>query len=382
VKRSLLAIAAALAVVAGACSTTTTSPSVSPTTAPPSPVGSISSTGGSPSTGPFEVTDALGRTVDFASPPMRIAIAGKALFMVADAVYLFPEASRRVVALGSTVQNKLGFVPAIDPDYASKTVLDGSAGAEQIAATHPDVVLLKSSNEQTLGKPLEAFGVKVVYVDFETPDQYDRDLMTVGELFGDTARAEQLMAYFRDQVSSVTAAVSGIPDAQKPKVLLLYYSAKNGSVAFNVPPVGYIQTTEVQLAGGDPVWTNAQLGTGWTTVTLEQIAAWDPDQIYVVVYSGSAGDVVAGLETDAKWQALRAVKAGALYAFPGDYYSWDQPDPRWVLGLDWLALEIHPDKFMGFDMNAQIRSFYADLYGMDDAAFARLVQPYLSGDLH
>jgi iron complex transport system substrate-binding protein len=328
-----------------------------------------------------EVTDALGRTVDFAAPPARIAIAGKALFMVADAVYLFPEAAERVVALGSTVQNEAGFVPVIDPNYATKTILDGSAGAEEIAAVHPDVVLLKSSNEQTLGRPLEAIGVKVVYVDFETPDQYSRDLTTVGKLLGDMDRANQLIAYFHDQVSSVTSALSGLSQGQKPRVLMLYYSAKNGSVAFNVPPLGYIQTTEVELAGGDPVWKDAQLGTGWTTVSLEQIAAWDPDQIYVIAYNGNVKDVVAGLEADPKWQALRAVKANALYAFPGDYYSWDQPDPRWVLGLRWLALKMHPDRFPGFDMNAQIRAFYGDLYGLDAAAFRKDVQPYLSGDL-
>jgi iron complex transport system substrate-binding protein len=373
VKRSLLAVVAALAVVASACTGSAASQQ-------PSAVGSASAANG-PSAGPVEVTDALGRTVDFAAPPARIAIAGKALFMVADAVYLFPEAAERVVALGSTVQNEAGFVPVIDPNYATKTILDGSAGAEEIAAVHPDVVLLKSSNEQTLGRPLEAIGVKVVYVDFETPDQYSRDLTTVGKLLGDMDRANQLIAYFHDQVSSVTSALSGLSEGQKPRVLMLYYSAKNGSVAFNVPPLGYIQTTEVELAGGDPVWKDAQLGTGWTTVSLEQIAAWDPDQIYVIAYNGNVKDVVAGLEADPKWQALRAVKANALYAFPGDYYSWDQPDPRWVLGLRWLALKMHPDRFPGFDMNAQIRAFYGDLYGLDAAAFQKDVQPYLSGDL-
>jgi iron complex transport system substrate-binding protein len=375
VKRSLIALAAALVVVGGACTGSTA-------TGAPSAGAAASAANGRPAAGPVEVTDALGRKVDFSSPPARIAIAGRALFMVADAVYLFPEASERVTALGSTVQNKAGFVPVIDPNYANKTVLDGSAGAEEIAATHPDVVLLKSSNEQMLGKPLEAIGVKVVYVDFETPDQYDRDLTTVGELLGDTARADQLIAYFHDQVGSVTSALSGISDAQKPRVLMLYYSAKNGTVAFNVPPLGYIQTTEVELAGGNPVWKDAQLGSGWTTVTLEQIAAWDPDQIYVIAYTGSASDVVSSLEADPRWQALRAVKAGNLHAFPGDYYSWDQPDPRWSLGLHWLALKIHPDRFPGLDMNAQIRAFYRDLYGLDAAAFEKDIQPYLSGDLN
>jgi iron complex transport system substrate-binding protein len=371
-KRSFVAFAAGLAFLAGACTSTAT---------PGASTAALGSAGNSASAGPITVTDALGRAVEFSTPPARIAIAGKALFMVADAVYLFPEASARIVALGNTVQNARAFIPAIDPAYSGKTVLDQSAGAEEIAATHPDVVLMKSSNQATLGRPLEAIGVKVVYVDFETPDQYSRDLATLGELFADPARARTLSSYFQDQVTRVTSALSGISDAQKPRVLMLYYSAKNGSVAFNVPPLTYVQTAEAELGGGNPVWKDAQLGAGWTTVTLEQIAAWDPDQIYVIAYSGNVGDVVAGLKVDSRWQALRAVKAGAIYAFPGDYYSFDQPDPRWVLGLDWLAARMHPDRFPGFNMDARLRSFYSDLYGLDGAAYAKLVQPYLSGDV-
>lgn len=308
-------------------------------------------------------------------------MAGKGLFIVADAVYLFSEASSRVVALGNTVQNALSFIPAIDPNYGSKTILDGSAGAEQIAAARPDVVLLKSSNADTLGKPLEALGVKVVYVDFETPDQYARDLGTLGRLFGDDSKAQQLISYFQQQTNSVTTAVAGIEDAQKPRVLMLYYSNKNGTVAFNVPPMSYIQSTEAQLGGGRPVWQDAKLGNGWTTVTLEQIAAWDPDQIYVIAYSGNVDDVVAKLKSDSQWQALRALKRNAIFGFPGDYYSWDQPDPRWVLGLTWIASKMHPDRFAGLSMDVKARAFYRDLYGIDDATYDSKVKPHLSGSL-
>ncbi|MGD0019354.1 MAG: ABC transporter substrate-binding protein [Candidatus Limnocylindrales bacterium] len=367
--RSFIRLTAAAVLLVGACSS-------SGSTAAPGAASSAN-----PSSGPVAITDAMGRQVTFASPPMRIVIAGKALFMVADAVYLFPEASSRVVALGSTVQNKLSFIPAIDPNYGSKTILDGTAGAEQIAAARPDVVLLKSSNADTLGKPLEALGVKVVYVDFETPDQYARDLGTLGRLFGDDPKAQQLISYFQQQTNSVTTAVARIEDAQKPRVLMLYYSNKNGTVAFNVPPLSYIQSTAVQLGGGQLVWKDAQLGNGWTTVTLEQIAAWDPDQIFVIVYSGNVNDVVTKLEADPQWQALDAVKRGAIYGFPGDYYSWDQPDPRWVLGLTWLAAKMHPDRFASLSMDAEIRSFYKDLYGMDDAAYDINVKPYLTGSL-
>jgi iron complex transport system substrate-binding protein len=374
VKRSFLAVAAA-ALLVGACSTPGSTPAAS---IAPSNAASIAA---NPSSGPITITDAMGRNVTFASPPKRVAIAGKALFMVADAVYLFPEASSRIVALGSTVQNKLSFPSVVDPAYATKTILDGSAGAEQIAATQPDVVLMKSSNADTLGKPLDALGVKIVYVDFETPDQYARDLETLGQLFGDAARAQQLIAFFKGQSDRVTTAVAGLGDAEKPGVLLLYYSSKNGTVAFNVPPLSYIQSTEVQLGGGRLVWKDAQLGNGWTTVTLEQIAAWNPDQIYVIAYSGNVSDVVTKLKADPQWQLLSAVKKGALFGFPGDYYSWDQPDPRWVLGLTWLAAKMHPDRFTSLSMDKETRVFYQDLYGMDGAAYDKSVKPFLTGNL-
>jgi iron complex transport system substrate-binding protein len=379
-KQSFITLASAVVLLVGACSTSGSTPAPSAAPGSTAPGGAASSVA-SPSSGPFTITDAMNRKVTFAAPPQRIVIAGKALFMVADAVYLFPEASSRVVALGSTVQNTLSFIPVIDPAYGGKIVLDASAGAEQIAATKPDVVLLKSSNATTLGIPLYALGIKVVYVDFETPDQYARDLKTLGLLFGDEAKAQQLISYFEAKTNSVTTAVAGIADAQKPRVLMLYYSNKNGTVAFNVPPLGYIQSTEVGLGGGQIVWKDAGLGSGWTTVTLEQIAAWNPDQIYIIAYSGNVNDVVTRLKADPQWQQLSAVKGHEIFGFPGDYYSWDQPDPRWVLGLTWLAAKMHPDRFKSLSMDTQIRSFYRDLYGMNDAMYDSYVKPNLSGSL-
>lgn len=101
-------------------------------------------------------------------------------FMVADAIYLFPESGKRVVAIGSTTQGTGNFIPMIDPTFSAKISLDSSAGAEQIAAAQPDCVIMKSTNASSLGKALEAVKIPVVYLDFETPEQYQRDLKTLG----------------------------------------------------------------------------------------------------------------------------------------------------------------------------------------------------------
>jgi ABC-type Fe3+-hydroxamate transport system, periplasmic component len=329
----------------------------------------------------FSVTDALGRKVEFKAPPQRIAVNGKALFMIADAIYLFPEASSRIVAIGNAAQGKYNFPKAIDPNFGAKVILDGQAGAEEMAAAHPDAVILKSSMAGSLGKAVEALGIPVVYVDFETPEQYERDLGTLGVLFQNEARARQIVAAYRERLSRLSASLGDIPEGKKPRALVLYYNEQGGTVSFNVPPLGWMQSVQVALGGGDPVWKGAQLGQGWTKATIEQIASWDPDSIFVIAYFSDLGSVLAKLKDDPRWAALGAVKAGRLYGFAGDYYSWDQPDPRWILGTQWIAKKLNPDRLKGMDMKAEARSFYRDFYGMDDASYAKLIGPLLPEEL-
>jgi iron complex transport system substrate-binding protein len=326
------------------------------------------------------VTDALGRTVTLPGVPQRIALAGRAITLVTDAVYLFPAASSRVVTLGKNTQGK-DFMPVIDPNYESKTKLETEVGAEQVVAAKPDVVLLKSIMAEKLGKPLESLGIPVVYLNFETPDQYRRDLAVLGQLFQDEARARQLIAFYQERTDRVSQALADLQEEQNPRVLLLYYTNRDGAVAFNAPPLTWMQTLLTQMAGGRPVWKDAQLGQGWTKVSLEQIAAWDADQIYIIAYFNNVNDVVKQLKADPQWQALRAVKQGQLHGFAGDYYSWDQPDPRWILGLTWLAAKIHPERFPGLDIQQEARAFFKEFYNLDEAAYQKYIQPNLVGDL-
>ena len=329
----------------------------------------------------FTLTDALGREVKFEKAPERIVLTGKALFMVADAIYLFPEAGERIAGYASTAQGSSSFIPLIDPKAKDKEVLDGQAGPEQVAAVKPDVVILKSYLAEKVGKPIEALGIPVVYIDFETPEQYQRDLNTLGTLFQNQDRAKEVASYFASETEKLQQATAALTQEQKPKTLLVYYNSKDGAVAFNVPPMNWMQTTIVELAGGDPVWKDAATGNGWNKVTLEQIAAWNPENIFVISYAKPVDEVVATLKADSQWQALEAVKNGKLYGFATDIYSWDQPDVRWILGAKWLAVKLHPDLFKDVDMVKETQSFYQQLYGIDAAQFEKDILPLMKLDV-
>jgi len=324
------------------------------------------------------IVDALNREVKLPAAPQRIVITGKAVFMIADAAYLFPGAAEKVTGLGDASQGASNFIQLIDPNYAQKATLAKDAGAEQIAALHPDLVILKSYLADTVGKPIEALGIPVVYIDFETPEQYSRDLAILGKVFGDEASAAKVAAFYQSKMDEIAQAVK---DAPKPRVLVLYYNDKDGNVAFNVPPLSWIQTQMVQMAGGEPIWVDANPAKGWTQVTLEQIAAWDADQVFIIAYSKNVSDVVTGLKADPNWQAIRAVKENKIYAFATDLYSWDQPDPRWILGLTWMAGKLHPNLFPDLDMTTETKIFYKTLYGLDETFVEKSIIPTFKGVL-
>jgi iron complex transport system substrate-binding protein len=328
-----------------------------------------------PAPAPFTVTDALNRVVRFARPPARIVVAGRAEFMISDALFLFPEARLRVVGVGEGVQTGRAFLPLVDPGYAGRAQLQSGAGAEQIAPLRPDVVLLKSGMSAKLGAPLEQLGVPVVYVDLETPAQYVRDIAVLGRLLGNPRRADEILRYFAAQAGRVRAVVEGVPESARPRVLLLQHNVKGGQEAFNVPPATWIQTELVEMAGGIPVWKDAARGGGWTVVGLEQIAAWDADRILLVDYRGNAGQDVARLKGDPRWQALRAVREGRLEAFAGDFHAWDQPDTRWPLGLLWLATRLHPDRTRDIHLPAEVERFYREMYGLSGATIRDRILP-------
>jgi iron complex transport system substrate-binding protein len=329
--------------------------------------------------GGFTVVDALGREVFFERAPERMILTGKAWFLLVDALYVFPEADERLVAMGKTNQATMDFFPLVDENFDGKAALSHEVNAEEMAAQQPDVVFMKSYLAESDGKPLEELGIPVVYLDLETPEQYQRDLATLGQIFQNEERTQEVLAYFQRMADQVTDKTDTLSDAGRPSVLLIYYNETDGQAAVQVPPLSWLQTTMVEMAGGRPVWKDIELGKGWTTVNFEQIAVWNPDKIFVVAYKMPVEEAADAIRNDANWQALKALQMGEVYAFPGDYFSWDQPDTRWVLGLNWLASKIQPGLFPGMDMESMTYDFYATLYGIDADAFEIIVSQ-ITGD--
>jgi iron complex transport system substrate-binding protein len=326
------------------------------------------------------ITDALNRPLSFTKPPQRIVVAGKGAFLLMDALYLFPQAPSHLITIITGAQRYQDFLRLMDPDLAEKLVLAGDAGPEQIAAAKPDAVVMKSYLAGGLGQSVERLGIPVVYLDLETPEQYLKDLQTLGALFGDFQRAESLRAYYREQMQTVSNELNNLAEADKPKVLVLTYSQQGGATAFQVPPLSWMQTKVVELAGGTPVWSEAAATGGFVTVNLEQIAVWNPDDIFLISYNQDTSQIRKTLAEEPSWQMLKAVQSGHFYGFPADFISWDQPDPRWILGLTWMAAKLQPQRFSNPDPFQRIEDFYRLAYSLEETTVQEMILPGITGD--
>jgi iron complex transport system substrate-binding protein len=327
---------------------------------------------------PITVVDALGNEITFEKLPERIAIAGRATALIAHSMYMFPEAIDRLAAVEDRVQRDLSFYRVVDPSFDDKLLLERNAGPEQIIPSNPDVVLMKSYLAESLGEPIEQLGIPVIYLDLETPEQFERDIAVIGKLLGNSARAEQIISFYSDRSQQIASVIAAIPEAEYPDVLLMQYSDRGGEIAFNVPSGEWLQTSMIELAGGNPVWLDAAEGGGWTIVGFEQIAAWDPEVVFVIYYFSDPTPIVESLKEDANWQQLQATQNNELYAFPGDFLSWDQPDPRWILGLTWLTTTLHPEESDSINFQAEIMTFYQEMYGLSTESIESEIMPRLS----
>jgi iron complex transport system substrate-binding protein len=345
---------------------------------------SIAEAGSSPQdTKPVRIIDATGRSVELARIPQRLVVVGIGPYMALHLLYAFPEGRQRLVGMEMKGTSTSDFLPLVDPSFRNKSVLNSNPNAEQIARLKPDLVIMRGEAVEKLGESLAQVGIPTLYLALETPEQFFKDVRNLGIILGNSRRADEILAFYRTRLDRLHKGTAGLREQDKPRVLLVEYSDRGGKAAARVPGKSRMQTIEVQTAGGNPVWLEAALGVeGYTIVNFEQIARWNPDKLFIVVwYTLDPQTVINDLKSDPQWSALKAIVNKQIYAFPGDLFGWDTPEMRWILGMEWLATRIHPERFKDIDMKSELMAFFSQLYGMSKPAIEAGILPRVKMDV-
>ncbi len=328
-------------------------------------------------------TDALGREVTVSLPIERIMVVGRAAVMPADALFMFPAADDIEILLAKTDQGLGDFFSLVDPEFAGNKRLGQQVGAEEIIAYNPSLVLTKTSNYDSVVTLLEPFSIPVFVMDLETPQAWKDEIVQLGKLLNDEETPQRMIQAFEKRELAVEANIATVKEHARPSVLMMQAAASDGITAFSVSPKTWIQTTLVERAGGNPVWLDTNLAANsWRKVSFEQIAAWNPAKIVLISYRTPATEYLSVIKGSPQWQQLQAIATNNLISAPADMMNYAQSDSRWILALQWLAAELHPQLFKDFDMEDEIRSFYKDFYRVtDESILAALIAAYNANTL-
>lgn len=296
---------------------------------------------------PVTVTDQLGREVTVEAEPETIV----------SGYYI---STSLLIALGQA--DKLVGVEAkadTRPIYAlsAPDVLElpsvGTAkefNLEVCAELEPDLVVLPAKLKDAI-PALEELGLTVVAVEPEDRDLLEEAAVLLGTVTGAAERAEELLRFTADRLSSLADALDG---ADAPEV----YLASNSALLSCAGPAMY-QNDIIEQAGG----TNAAAEISddyWAEVSYEQLLAWDPDCVVL------AADAEYGMDSvleDPALADLTAVRTGRMYRFPSAIEAWDSPVPGAVLGSLWLASVLHPEQVPAEVWQEAVTEFYETFYG-------------------
>jgi iron complex transport system substrate-binding protein len=270
-----------------------------------------------------EVTDETGRTVRVPQPVNRI-------------VSLAPSLTETVYALG--LQDRLvGDTDYCDypADAQKKTKVGGgiSPSLEQIAALHPDIVLVtKGFNRLETVQALENLGISSYATDPHTVNDIITSLKKLADLLGVPEAGVSVSAEMEHQLANLQQRLASSP---AKRVLFVVWHQPLISVGKDT-----FIADALRRAGALSIVNSEQ---NWPQVNLEEVARLQPDfLVFAASHSEAVPTTVEALSALPAWSILDAVN-NRRYAVISDAVN--RPAPRIVAAIEDLARQLHPDAF-------------------------------------
>lgn len=242
-------------------------------------------------------------------------------------------------------------------------VVNGEMNIEQLLALEPDVVFYSAGNTEEREKydaaGIPAVGFSTAIADFDCVETYAEWIDLLGDIYGDSERANTIIDAGRKTADEIRAVVDTIPDEDKPSVLMLYQYSDG---IIQTSGTGFFGHYWIESAGGKNAAGELK---STPEINMEQIYEWDPDIIFITNFSPYLPEDFYNNSIDGHdWSNVSAVKNGKVYKFPLGMYRWFPPSSDAPLALMWLAQKIQPELFADIDMDAEIKSYFEEYYGV------------------
>jgi iron complex transport system substrate-binding protein len=303
------------------------------------------------------LTDSVGRRIAVADRVSRVMAAGPPASVLL--YVLAPEAM--VGWVPRPPAEARPFLLAAVRDLPASPRLTGRGGdapdTEAVAKLRPDLIVDFGSvgpNYVALADKVQAAAhVPYALIDGAI-DKSPAALRLAGELLGRRERATALAAYAEQTIAKVDAVLAKAT-APRPRVFVA-----RGPDGLLTAVRGAGLTEIVERAGAINVAEGKGERGGALSVSLDQVAAWNPD--IIIAFDPAAWQAI---RKQAGWQKLAAVSGKRAFAAPVLPWGWlgEPPSVNRLIGLRWMQSVLYP-KEAAMDLRAEAREFHRLFYGV------------------
>ena len=301
-----------------------------------------------------QLTDAAGRVVTIPSQVNRVADPWHAN----NAMVLMLGGADKIVA--TTIQaQRQPWLRKLYPRIVQVPAAFDAAGdvnMETLLGAQPDVILMAydGTSLPKWATAVDSYHVPIVMMPNSSLAGLKTTARMTGEVLGprESHIAADYVRYFDDNIRRVTAITGKLSASERPRVL---HTASAGILTVDGRQT--VIDDWIGVAGG----VNAAdvVGNG-RPVTLEQVAAWNPDVIIVGTAPNQQNR--QAILNDSRWHDIKAVREGKVFVNPSGAYLWDRHSAEAALQVLWAAKTLHPAQFAALDVRKETRSFYAKYF--------------------
>lgn len=352
-RRSFLEVTGVLTMSAALAACGGSAPSSESTAASASVESTASSVEEQPST--YLFTDDIGREVEVDTVIDRI-VPSAPLAQIA----LLAIAPEKFVGLASKFYDDArGIIPdeLFDLPYFGSLYAGAELNVEELALTEPQLIIdigeAKKSSVEDLDALQSQTLIPSVFISATLktmPETYRK----LGKLLGKEEKGEQL-AQFCERVYNRTLDI--MDKVGDNKVSCLYVLGDEG---LNVIAANSYHSELLDLLTNNLAVVDNPLSKGsGNEVTMEQIAAWDPEFVIFAPRS-----IYSKVKEIPAWDQIKAIANNCYVETPDVPHNWMSmpPSVQRYLGLTWLPAVLYPD-YCDYDVKEEICEYYELFYG-------------------
>lgn len=263
-----------------------------------------------------------------------------------------------------------GLLGEIFPEIleADTSFMTGSdLNIEQLLSLEPDVVFYTAGNTQ-LQSALENAGIPAVGVsptkwDYDIIETYDQWIALLAQIFPENAETSDLVSQYSEEIyTMVQERVAGIPEEEKKDILFLFQYSDQQMITSGKNFFGQFWAEAV---GGRNVAEEVQAENSNAVINMEQVYQWNPDVIFITNFTpAQPEDLYTNAIGGDDWSQVEAVSTRQVYKLPLGTYRSYTPSTDTPVTLLWMAQKVYPELFEDIDINAEVRDYYQQLYGI------------------